>query len=445
MKNTVIVERVVDYSHDGKGIVKKDGIPIFVKDVLLNELVEVKIIKWKNKFGYGKVLKVIEESLQRIKAPCKYNLQCGGCQLQIMNYQEQLKFKCNKIKNAFNKQKIYFDQIEIIANEQPFNYRNKLAIPLNNNERVYAGLYRENSNDIIEIDNCLIQKEIINTVLNKIIGLLNKYTINIYDKVTHKGFLRQIVIKTSNDEQRVLVVFVVNQSNYQNELDQVIDELVVSCQKIKGVIINFNSDMTNVILGNENKTVYGRDNIIDIVNDYHFQISTNSFYQVNALQMNELYIKACQMADLQATDIVLDSYCGIGTISLYVSKYVKQVVGVDIVKSAIDDAKKNKQHNSINNVTFVCQDTSIFFNNNNLVFDCLFVDPPRKGCSQKFLDDIVKNRPKKIIYIACDPATQARDIKYLIDNNYVIGGQCAVDMFSQTYHVENIVSLKLAV
>ncbi|MDL2211549.1 23S rRNA (uracil(1939)-C(5))-methyltransferase RlmD [Erysipelotrichaceae bacterium OttesenSCG-928-M19] len=444
MKNKVINAQVVDYTHDGKGIVKYDGAALFVPNCLIDEKLEVKIVKWKKKYGYGKVIKLLSENKNRVQPSCPFYFQCGGCQLQIMNYQEQLNFKNSKIKNVFLKHNITFTNLNIIENKTPLAYRNKLSIPLTTKKgTISAGLYRENSNDIIVIDNCLIQQDSINIVLNEIVSLLNAYNINIYDKFNQQGYLRQIVIRSTYNQDSILIGFVINEIEYHDELKQVIEQLVKNNKKIKTIVINYNNKNTNVILGDNSKVIYGDGYLIDEVNNYLFQISLNSFYQVNALQMNNLYLKAIEMAKLSSEDIVLDAYCGVGTISIYLASKVKKVIGIDIVAQAINDANENKKLNKINNIDFICEDISEYFNHDHTSYDCLFVDPPRKGCSLVFLNDIIKKQPKKIIYIACDPATQARDIRYLIDNGYQIIEQCAVDMFSQTYHIENIISLQL--
>lgn len=441
MKNKIFEQKVIDYTHDGKGIVKYNNYPIFVKDCLVDELVAVKIIKWKKKYGFGKLVEVFESSKNRVVPACQFYDKCGGCQLQIMNEIEQINFKKNRIANVFNKQGIQLEKINFLQNDQLFNYRNKLAIPFKKeNGKIIAGLYRENSNDIIAIDKCLIQEDLINEVLNNVVVLLNKHQINIYDKEKIKGYLRHLILRSTTNN-KILVGFVINSNHYNHELDLVINELV-NDQRIESIVVNFNNENTNVILGKKSKVFYGPGYIIDTINGLDFKISLTSFYQVNTKQMINLYNKAITLAELNEDDIVFDAYCGIGTISLFIAKHVKRVVGVDIVESAIEDAKDNQSLNKINNTDFICSDVQDYMKKQDNKFSCVFLDPPRKGCTQVFLDDLIVMKPPKIVYIACDPATQARDIKYLISDGYEIMNQCAIDMFSQTYHVENIISLR---
>ncbi|MDH6602941.1 23S rRNA (uracil1939-C5)-methyltransferase [Bacilli bacterium PM5-9] len=440
MKNKIFESKVVDYTHDGKGIIKYDGYPLFVKGTIIGEMVETKIVKWKKKYGFGRALSIKEKSLERVVPLCLDYKLCGGCQIQHMSYNEQISFKKKKITNAFAKQKINFDYINIIENENQFNYRNKLSIPLGVADEIYAGLYQENSNNIIKINDCLIQSESINSALKDIVKLLNEYQISIYDKSNNKGYLRQLVIREAISSGDLLIGFVINSKKYNGELDNVIEKM--KCiSNIKSIVVNFNCEKNNVILGKKSQVVYGDGYIIDNVNGKSFRISLTSFYQVNTIQMNNLYNKAIEMAQLNCNDIVFDAYCGVGTISIYLASNVKKVVGVDIVESSIRDANINMELNKISNIEFICNDVGVFMKKQTNNFDCVFLDPPRKGCSQEFLEDLININPNKVVYISCDVATQARDIRYLIDNGYSISEQCAVDMFSQTHHVENIILL----
>lgn len=442
MKNKVFEEQVIDYTHDGKGVVKYDNYPIFVKDTIIGEEVSIKIIKWKKKYGFGRCLDIIKQSPGRVKPKCSYFKRCGGCQLQFMSYPFQKEFKIRKLKNAFSKQGINLEEIEFIENKYPLYYRNKLSIPLTVSDgMISAGLYKENSNDIIPIDQCIIQDDNINELLNKVVNLLNKYQVSTYDKTTNKGYLRQLVMRSSMNTKQVLLGFIVNETKYSNKLVDVIKELEKE-KLIKSIVINFNTRKDNVILGDTNHIIYGDGFIQDEINDLKFNISLNSFYQVNTKQMNNLYLKAIEMAKLNKDDRVLDAYCGVGSISCYLSKYVNQVVGVDIVKSAINNALENKVLNNLTHVDFYCDDVNSFLSKNQNKFNVVFLDPPRKGCSEDFLKKLIDMNPHKIVYIACDPATQARDIKKLQEHNYTLENICAVDMFSQTYHIESIAILK---
>lgn len=444
MKDMVFQASVVDYTHDGKGVVKYNDIPIFVEDVLIDEEVEVAVTKLKKTYGFGKVLKRVLDSKNRIEPICPVYDKCGGCQIQHLSYPEQVTFKQNKIKSAFYKNAgITLDDINFISNPNQWAYRNKISIPLQKNDVIELGFYEHKTNNIIGIDKCYIQEDIINQILNKLKELLNERSVSIYDKHFHKGYLRQIVLRSSQSNEQVLLGLVINDKKYHGELDWHIEKITELFSEIKGVVINFNTSKHNAILGSENLTVYGSSSIIDNINDLKFAISLNSFYQVNHQQMVNLYDKALELANFKQNDIIFDAYCGVGTIGMYASKQVGEVVGIDIVASAIADAKSNAESNDIKNIKFICDDVEKYMMDNNDKFDGIVLDPPRKGCSLSFLEALVKIKPRKIVYIACDVATQARDVKVLMDSGYQVQDICGVDMFSQTHHVENIVVLKL--
>lgn len=442
MKNDILKGKVVDYTHDGKGIVKVDNIPFFIKDVIINEEITFVVTKFKKKFGFGKVIEVLEKSDSRVTPKCEFFQQCGGCQLQHMNYEEQVSFKKAKVLNAFSKYATKLDNLDFIENKDPFYYRNKLSIPFGASNAIFVGLYRENSNNIIKIDKCIIQDEMINDSLSVIVEELNKFNPSIYDKFNNNGYLRQLVIKKACSTNQLLLGFVVNDTKYDGYLDQIVSNITDRLSSIKTVVINFNKEPNNVILGKNSYVLKGLGYVEDKIDDIVFNISINSFYQVNYKQMINLYNKAIAFADISRDEVVLDAYCGIGTISLLMAKHAKKVVGVDIVSSAIKDAKNNCNNNGINNVSFVRDDVEKYMTDNKETFNCVIIDPPRKGCSPYFLDSLIVLNPEKIIYISCDVATQARDIKILCENNYQIVEACSVDMFSQTHHIENVVSLR---
>lgn len=444
MKDMIFQTSVVDYTHDGKGVVRYNDIPLFVENVLVDEAVTVEITKLKKRYGFGKVINRVVDSPNRVAPICPVYDKCGGCQIQHLAYQEQVAFKKEKIKNAFYKNAgLILNEIAFISNPSAWAYRNKISIPLQKKDVIELGFYEQKTNNIIAIDTCYLQEDIINQILSKLKALLNARPVSIYDKHPHKGYLRQIVLRSSHSNQQVLLGLVINDKNYHNELDWHIEKITDAFKEIKGVVINFNTSKNNAILGPENLLVYGSSYIIDNFNNLKFAISLNSFYQVNHQQMINLYDKALELANFKQTDIILDAYCGVGTIGMYASKQVAKVIGVDIVDSAIKDAKNNAQINNISNIEFICDDVEKYMIESTDKFDGVILDPPRKGCSLSFLEALIKIKPQKIIYIACDVATQARDVKVLIDHGYQLQDICGVDMFSQTHHVENIVVLKL--
>ncbi|WP_423364587.1 23S rRNA (uracil(1939)-C(5))-methyltransferase RlmD [Mycoplasma sp. P36-A1] len=438
----IIDAEVIKYDEKGKGIIIDNNIPITIPNAIVSEKVKVKINKISKKNGYGEIIDILRESKDRVSSKCKYSDKCGGCNLLHMSEMSQKEFKIEKVKEAFNKFDIKIKDISYIKNDNPFGYRNKLSLPLLRvKDKIEVGLYKEYSNEIIPIKECIIQEKIINVLLKSVVDVLNIHNVSVYNQEKQSGYLRQIIIKSSKANNQLLLGFVVNDTKYTNKLDIVIKQLLVDNNNIKSIVINFNDKNTNVILGEKNQIVYGTGYIIDTVNNLDFKISLNSFYQVNANQMNNLYLKAIQMANLNNEDIVLDAYCGVGTISTYISKTVKKVVGVDIVPSAIKDANNNKLINNITNVEFVCSDVNDYMLENHNLFNKIILDPPRKGATKEFLDIVLKMQVNKIVYIACDVNTQARDVAYLIQNGFKVDKVCAVDLFSQTFHIENIVLL----
>lgn len=444
MKDITFQALVTDYTHDGKGVVKYHDMPIFVEGVLIGEEIEVAITKLKKTYGFGKVLKRVLASTSRVVPTCPVYDKCGGCQIQHLAYPEQVAFKKKKIKNAFYKNAgLILNEIDFISNPREWSYRNKISIPLQKKNGIELGFYEQKTNNIISIDKCYIQEDIINQILNKLKELLNERAVSIYDKHLHKGYLRQIILRSSQSNQQVLLGLVINDKQYRGELDWYIEQITNAFSEIKGVIINFNTSKNNAILGSKNLLAHGSSSIIDNINDLKFAISLNSFYQVNHQQMINLYDKVLELANFKKDDIILDAYCGVGTIGMYASKQVGKVIGVDIVDSAIIDAKSNVLLNGITNVKFICDDVEKYMIDSTDKFDGVILDPPRKGCSLSFLETLIKIKPQKIVYIACDVATQARDVKVLVDYGYQVQDVCGVDMFSQTHHVENIVVLKL--
>lgn len=441
-----LIGKCVDYTYDGKGIVKKDNKVIFVDGVLLDEEVEIEIIYESKNQTSGKLIKILKSSPYRVKPFCPLAKECGGCALQHLQYEKQLDFKTSHVQDCINK----FSKLDIkvencIGMSSPFNYRNKSQVPFSmEKKQIYYGFYKQNTHKIIQMDSCAIQTKDADDILKTIKNTMKKFKLTAYEEDKRKGILRHVLIKKGFSTNQIMVVLITNVNSFPNR-KEVVKELVKVHPNIKTIIQNINTRDTNVILGEKETVLYGSGYIEDVLLGVKFKISSKSFYQVNPVQTETLYSKAIELAQLSKKDRVLDAYCGIGTIGLIASKKCNEVIGVEIVKDAIKDAKNNAILNNINNANFVLADASDFMVDlakTSEKIDVVFVDPPRKGCDEKFLSSLVKLSPKKIVYISCNPSTLARDLGYLKET-YDIKIIQPVDMFPHTYHVETIALLHL--
>lgn len=436
----------VDYTYDGKGIVKSDKKVIFVDGLIIGEEAEIEIVYSSKNQTLGRVLKVIKSSPDRIKPFCPLAKECGGCSLQHINYKKQLEFKTNHVQDCINKfAKIDIKVNDCIGMENPFNYRNKSQVPFSmNKKQICYGFYKQDTHKIIQMDSCFIQTEDANDILKTIKKIMEKYHLSGYEEDKRKGIIRHVLIKKGFSTNQIMVVLVTNVNSFPNR-KEFVKELLKTYPNIKTIVQNINTRDTNVILGEKEIVLFGTGYIEDVLLGVKFKISSKSFYQVNPKQTEILYSKAIDFANLNSSDRILDTYCGIGTIGLIASKKVNEVIGVEIVNEAIKDAKNNALLNNIKNVNFVLDDASKFMVNlakTKEKIDAVFVDPPRKGCDDKFLSSLIKLSPKKVVYISCNPSTLARDLNYLKEKYDVLEIQ-PVDMFPHTFHIETIASLKL--
>lgn len=442
-KNEVREGKVIDLTHEGHGVVKIDRYPIFIPHALINEQIEYKIIKVKKNFAIGKLLEIHEASEDRVTPPCVYYQKCGGCQLQHMTYRAQLDMKREQVVNLFHR-KAGFDRTTIhdtIGMETPWHYRNKSQIPVGKNkaQETVMGFYRQRSHDIIDMDECLIQDDIHNEVMNKVRDWLNELQVSIYNERKKKGIVRHVVIRAGHHTGELMVIFVTNGRKLKQS-QTLVDRLVATFPNITSIKQNINQTHSNVIMGDESVTLYGKDQIEDTLSDVRFKISDQSFYQINTSQTEKLYQKAIDYAALSGEETVLDTYCGIGTIGLYMAPQAKHVYGVEVVPEAITDAKENATINGYQNTTFVCgkaEEVILGWQSNGIKPDVVMVDPPRKGCDETFLDTLLALKPQKIIYISCNPSTQQRDALRL-SSNYDLVQITPVDMFPHTTHVETV-------
>lgn len=447
-KNEYIDLKFEDLTHEGNGVGKINGYPIFVPYGLPGEDAVVKVIKVNKNFGFGKLIELKKESKERVEPPCNVYYKCGGCQLQHMSYDLQLSMKQNQVKNVLRKI-AHLDHVPVhptIGLEDPWRYRNKVQIPVGEKDgELITGFYRMRSHDIIEdMETCVIQDEVNDRMVHAVRRIANRIGIEAYDEKSHRGVLRHIMVRTGRETQEIMIVLITRTEKLPHA-DKLIRELTETFPNIKSVVHNINNKRTNVIFGNKTKTIWGEDYIYDTIGDIRFAISPRSFYQVNPVQTKVLYEKALEYAQIDENDVVIDAYCGIGTISLFLAQKAKKVYGIEIVPDAIRDAKMNAELNGITNAEFVVGEAEKVmpkWKNEGFTPDVIVVDPPRKGCEVDFLQAMIEMEPKRIVYVSCNPSTLARDLVILEEGGYETKEVQPVDMFSQTNHIEAVCLLE---
>lgn len=449
-KNDEFELEIDDIGVEGEGIAHKDGYALFIKDAIPGDFVRIKVIKAKKNYGYGRLLEVLKPSEDRVEPVCPVARQCGGCQIQHLSYEAQLSYKENKIKNClirlggFSKEQIALVMEPILGMETPYHYRNKAQFPVGRSREgeLVTGFYASRTHSIIPMMNCAIQDKRNEEILDIVMRVMRAYQIEPYDEVAHKGVVRHVLTRIGHHTGEIMVCFVIN-GNALPHADKFIEQLTV-LEGMKSISINRNKEKTNVILGDQVKTIWGKDYIVDYIGSIKYQISPLSFYQVNPIQTQKLYQTALDFAGLTGKEIVWDLYCGIGTISLFLAQKAKMVYGVEIVPEAIADANRNKAFNNIKNVEFFVGASEVILpekykeSNGQMTADVIVVDPPRKGCDRTLLDTILNMKPQKIVYVSCDPATLARDLKMLCEGGYELKRVRGCDMFGHTSHVETV-------
>ncbi len=443
MKN-IITGKCVDLSSEGKGVIKTVYGVIFVDSLLLGEEAEIEVAYARKGVAYGKIRRLISKSPDRINPLCPISTACGGCVFQNTTYEYELRYKKHKVEEAL-KRIGHFNDIkvnDVIGMEDPSFYRNKIQVPFGKERNhVIYGFYKSNTHKIIPIKQCNIEDVKAGPILQNIASLMEEFHIEPYDEDTRRGIIRHVLIRTSKLTNEVMVVLVCNVDSYHSR-NNFVKELIKRCPEISTVIQNTNKRDTNVILGEQEKVLYGKGYITDEILGLKFNISSQSFFQVNPIQVRKLYGKAIEYAKLTKNDTVLDAYAGVCTIGLLCAPHVKSVTSVEVVRSAVINGRNNTKLNNINNINIIEADCTEYINNNLPKYDVVIMDPPRKGSTPEFLNALLKIKPSRIVYISCEPSTLARDLEYLKDD-YDIEEVQPVDMFSRSFHVETIVGLSL--
>lgn len=467
-KNDVITVTIEDMGTDGEGIGKLGGFTFFIKDAVIGDVVEAKVMKAKKNYAYARLLRILTPSKQRIQPVCEFHKQCGGCQIQALDYQAQLAFKENKVRNhllrigGFTNELLAEVMEPIVGMEKPYHYRNKAQFPVGTDKdgNLITGFYAGRTHDIIANTDCALGVKENQQILETVLAYMRNNKVSAYDEKTGNGLVRHILIRKGFTSGEIMVCLIINGKELPVE-----EKLVEALKTINGmtsIYVNTNTENTNVIMGRKSRVLCGESTIKDVIHrrtleeitsgkdaladsdrdGITFAISPLSFYQVNPVQTEKLYSLALEYAGLTGEETVWDLYCGIGTISLFMAQRAKQVYGVEIVEQAIEDARENAKRNNIQNAAFYVGKAEEvlphLYETEHIFADVICVDPPRKGCDEACLETILKMAPKRIVYVSCDSATLARDLKYLCANGYEIKKIRPVDQFGHTVHIETV-------
>ena len=457
-KNETAIVTIEDIGVNGEGIGKVDGYTLFIKDAVIGDVVEAKVMKAKKNYGYARLMKIITPSKDRVTPVCTFARKCGGCQIQEMSYEQQLQFKHNKVRGnlerigGFSPELLEKIMEPVVGMEEPFHYRNKAQFPFGTDKEgnPITGFYAGRTHDIIANTDCALGVAVNKEILEKTLSFMKKYQIPSYDENTGKGLIRHALIRYGFTTKEIMVCYVINGKHIPH-----VEELVETLRELEGmtsITFSSNTKRTNVIMGDSYEIIWGQGYITDYIGDVKYQISPLSFYQVNPVQTDKLYGLALEYADLKGNETVWDLYCGIGTISLFLAQKAKQVYGVEIIPQAIEDAKRNATINGFENAEFYVgkaeeilpkyyEEYAKTHDGERAHADVIVVDPPRKGCDETLLHTMTEMQPDKIVYVSCDSATLARDLKILCERGYCLERVRAVDQFPMSVHVEAVVLL----
>ena len=447
-KNQEYIVEIVDNGFEGEGIAKIDNFTIFIPGAIKGEKVKILIVKVLSSHAFGKILEIIKKSEYRQDVDCSTYKRCGGCNLRHVKYKETLKMKPNAVQSLVNKTLKNKIQVQAtIGMENPFHYRNKAQYPIGINKegQPIIGVFANRTHEVIPIEKCYIQNPKSEEIAKFILNFIKEHNISIYNESTRQGLFRHIVIKIGIKTNEIMCILLINGKTIRKEKG-LIEEILKKFSNVKTIVKNINTKNTNVILGQENINIYGNGYIQDILGEYTFKISPLSFYQVNPIQAEKLYELGVKMAQITKNDIVFVLYCGIGTISIFMAKYAKKVYGVEIVEEAVKDAKENAKINNVTNTEFYAGDVEKvlddLINQKGIIPDIVMFDPPRKGLDKTSISNILKIKPKKVVYISCNPATLIRDLADF-EEYYDVNTIIPVDMFPYTSHVEVCALLEL--
>ena len=445
-KNECYEISIVDMAEDGQGIGKIGDFVVFVKDTVIGDVAKVKLVKVLKHYGFGRLEELLVPSKDRVEPLCAHAKACGGCTLQHLSYEKQLEYKFDQVKNCLIRIGGFFEIEKIMEGpygmEKPFRYRNKAQFPtgMGKDFKPVIGFYAGRTHSIIPCEDCAIGDKINSEILAIVKSHMEEYKIQPYNEETHKGVVRHVLIRRGFTTNQCMVCIIINGSELKGST-KLVDRLKV-IEGMTSISININKEKTNVIMGKTVIDLYGEGYIEDYIGDVKFRISPLSFYQVNPVQTKELYGKALEFAGLTGEETVWDMYCGVGTISLFLAKAARKVYGVEIVPEAIEDARKNAKINNIDNAEFFVgkaeEVVPKMYKEYGLGADVVVVDPPRKGCDEKLLETMISMKPERIVYVSCDPATLARDVKMLVAAGYEVKKVCAVDQFGHSGHVESV-------
>lgn len=422
--NEIVIAHIVSLGKNGEGIADYQGKPLYIDGAIAGETVKAKIVEAKKTYFRAELLEILMPSADRVKPICPLFEKCGGCQIMHLQYSAQLHIKTKKVRDVFSAFQLSAEIFPCLPSPLPLGYRNKIQLPMEGNS---IGLYAKSSHTVVEIDSCFVHCSLGEEIFQNIRNILKRY----------QAPIRYILIKTSIHLQEVLVTLVcLNDAN----LEKIAEEIMASSPFIKGVVVNINDTYSNKILGNRYKLLKGRPYILEKLENLTFRISSASFFQVNTHQAECIYKKAVELCCLKGTETIVDAFCGVGTLSLFFARQAAKVIGIECVADAIEDAKRNAIDNEINNAEFYHAKAENFIQNLDKI-DIILLNPPRKGCEMRLLEQIHKLQPKKILYISCDPLSLARDLKILTSDGYGIQTVQPYDMFPQTMHVETLTLL----
>lgn len=441
-KGDIVEIELADLANGGDCVGRYDDLAVFVPGGVPGELVKIRITEKKKNYARGEIVEVLRRAPERVEAECPVSGICGGCQLQHIAYEKQLEYKRKMMKDLLERiARLEDPEVQpVFPAPHPFFYRNKAQFPLarDSEGKIIAGFYERGSHEIVPLDSCQIQHPLINRTMKKTLEILNDYpTLTVYNEKTHKGLLRHLVIRTGVCTNQVLLVLVTSGKELPNK-EEIAERVMKEIPELAGVLQNINPERSNVVLGKETGVIAGRDYYLDYIGNVRFAISINSFFQVNTLQTRNLYDFVVDFAGLTGKETVIDAYCGIGSISLYLAERAGEVIGIEEVPAAIEDAGKNARLNDINNCRFITgrvEDKLPELLAEGKKPDLIVFDPPRKGLAREVIEAVIGVKPEKIVYVSCNPATLARDLA-LFKEDYDVRKVQPVDMFPNTYHVE---------